>query len=194
MKQERAWLIATRVALGVVAALFLVLIATGIALTFRYRPTVTDAYANVGGGGSHSFFTARRAHQVASTLFLVAVGALAIASIGLFLIRHARARIAIPLAAGFSALVASFTGFLLPWDQLSLRAVVVGTNMQGYRPILSRNSKVNYVLFGNRTTSAATLSREYWLHALAIPLVIVSLLIALLWAARRSMVRSAPGG
>jgi quinol-cytochrome oxidoreductase complex cytochrome b subunit len=191
--QERAWLIATRVALGLVAALLIVMIVTGIALTFRYQPDVTDAYANVGSLQHHSSFTARRVHQVVSTLFLVAVGFLAIASIGLFLVRRRRASILLPLLAGFSALVASFTGFLLPWDQLSLWAVTVGTNMRGYEPILRNDHKINYVLFGNRTTAAATLRNEYWLHAVAIPIVIIGLLIALWFVARRSSkLRTAP--
>ena len=32
-------------------------------------------------------------------------------------------------------LLLSFTGYLLPWDQLALWAVTVGTNMMGYTPV-----------------------------------------------------------
>jgi quinol-cytochrome oxidoreductase complex cytochrome b subunit len=31
-----------------------------------------------------------------------------------------------------ATLLASFTGFLLPWDQLALWAVTVGSDLQGY--------------------------------------------------------------
>ena len=43
-------------------------------------------------------------------------------------------------------LLLSFTGYLLPWDQLSLWAVTVGTNMMGYTPVFG--SQVKYVLLG----------------------------------------------
>src|SRR6478609_6892682 len=33
-------------------------------------------------------------------------------------------------------LLLSFTGYLLPWDQLALWAVTVGTNMMGYTPVI----------------------------------------------------------
>src|SRR5207248_5976384 len=33
----------------------------------------------------------------------------------------------------------SFTGYLLPWDQLALWAVTVGTNIGGYSPVLRKN-------------------------------------------------------
>ena len=40
----------------------------------------------------------------------------------------------------------SFTGYLLPWDQLALWAVTVGTNMMGYTPVFG--SQVRFVLLG----------------------------------------------
>ena len=43
-------------------------------------------------------------------------------------------------------LLLSFTGYLLPWDQLALWAVTVGTNMIGYTPVFG--SQVRFVLLG----------------------------------------------
>ena len=43
-------------------------------------------------------------------------------------------------------LLLSFTGYLLPWDQLALWAVTVGTNMMGYTPVFG--SQVRFVLLG----------------------------------------------
>ena len=43
-------------------------------------------------------------------------------------------------------LLLSFTGYLLPWDQLALWAVTVGTNMIGYTPVFGRD--VRFVLLG----------------------------------------------
>ena len=39
-------------------------------------------------------------------------------------------------------LLLSFTGYLLPWDQLSLWAVTVGTNMMGYTPVFGGSGEV----------------------------------------------------
>ena len=43
-------------------------------------------------------------------------------------------------------LLLSFTGYLLPRDQLALWAVTVGTNMIGYTPVFGRD--VRFVLLG----------------------------------------------
>ena len=43
-------------------------------------------------------------------------------------------------------LLLSFTGYLLPWDQLALWAVTVGTNMMGYTPVFG--NQVRFVLLG----------------------------------------------
>ena len=177
---------ATRIAVGVVAALFVVLLVTGLLLTFRYRPDVSEAYASASGISYHApAFGARRIHRYASFLFVAAVGGLAISSIGLFLVRRRAVFTAYPVIAGIAALAASFTGFLLPWDQLSLWAVTVGTNMQGYTHIL-RGHEVKFVLIGSREIQTADLSRWFWLHAVALPGVIVAILIALAFATRRA--------
>ena len=43
-------------------------------------------------------------------------------------------------------LLLSFTGYLLPWDQLALRAVTVGTDLRGYRWLVG--DEVRFVLAG----------------------------------------------
>src|SRR6202044_382880 len=50
-------------------------------------------------------------------------------------------------------LLLSFTGYLLPWDQLALWAVTVGTNMMGYTPVFG--SQVNFVLIGGSTIGSS---------------------------------------
>jgi len=172
---------ATRVALWVVGALFVILLATGIALAFRYRPDVSFGTRPA----PSPLFTARRVHRLASFFFVPAVGMLAISSIGLFLVRRRSAYLAYPLSAGVAALAAAFTGFLLPWDQLGLRAVTVGTNMQGYVPIL-RGHDVRFVLIGTSEITDAAFSRWFWLHAVALPLFLVATGVVVALKARRS--------
>jgi len=185
----RVWQSATRVAVWIVGALFAVMIVTGIALVFRYRPSVTRPYASVTGLETRSPVSWRGVHRLAAELFVPAVGALAIASIGLFLARRDRAPIVLSLLAGLGALTAVFTGYLLPWDQLSLWAVTVGTDMRGYTPIL-RNHDVKYVILGSREIDVATFNRWFWIHTVVVPLVIVAVLIALVMTARRSSSRT----
>ena len=56
-------------------------------------------------------------------------------------------------------LLLSFTGYLLPWDQLSLWAVTVGTNMMGFTPVFG--DQVRFVLLGGKQIGAETLLRWY---------------------------------
>ena len=190
MEQERPWRIATRAAIWVVGGLLVVLVATGVTLSFRYRPDVSGAYANVADLEQRSILSARSAHRLAAAGFLPAVGCLAIASIGLFLTRRERGPTVLPLLAGGLTLAAVFTGYLLPWDQLSLWAVSVGTNMRGYGPII-RGHSVKYVLIGSTEVGTATFSRWFWVHTVLVPLVMVAVLAALVINVRRRPVRGA---
>ena len=52
-------------------------------------------------------------------------------------------------------LLLSFTGYLLPWDQLALWAVAVGTNMMGYTPVFGQD--VRFVLLGGAEIGSETL-------------------------------------
>ena len=64
-------------------------------------------------------------------------------------------------------LLLSFTGYLLPWDQLALWAVTVGTNMMGYTPVFG--NQVRFVLLGGVEIGTDTLLRWYVLHVLHAP-------------------------
>src|SRR5437867_2133580 len=62
----------------------------------------------------------------------------------------------------------SFTGYLLPWDQLAIWAVTVGTNMVGATPLVG--SEINFLLRGSIEVTGNTLLRFYVLHVVALPL------------------------
>jgi quinol-cytochrome oxidoreductase complex cytochrome b subunit len=51
-------------------------------------------------------------------------------------------------------LLLSFTGYLLPWDQLALWAVTVGTNMMGFTPVFG--NQVQFVLLGGQVEIGPT--------------------------------------
>ena len=65
----------------------------------------------------------------------------------------------------------SFTGYLLPWDQLAFWAVTVGTEMAGYVPFIGE--AVKEIMLGGSVVSSATLLRFYVLHVAVLPTVIV---------------------
>ena len=67
-------------------------------------------------------------------------------------------------------LLLSFTGYLLPWDQLALWAVTVGTNMMGYTPVFGEQVRFCCSAAGDRHRHAA---RWYVLHVLLLPFVLV---------------------
>jgi quinol-cytochrome oxidoreductase complex cytochrome b subunit len=77
----------------------------------------------------------------------------------------------------------SFTGYLLPWDQLALWAVTVGTNMMGYTPVFG--DQVQFVLLGGVSIGPATLLRWYVLHVLFIPFITVVFLAVHFWRIRK---------
>jgi quinol-cytochrome oxidoreductase complex cytochrome b subunit len=64
-------------------------------------------------------------------------------------------------------LALSFTGYLLPWDQLSFWAVTVGTNIVSYAPVLG--AKLRFILLGGDTVGSDALLRFYTLHVIAVP-------------------------
>src|ERR687885_229098 len=80
-------------------------------------------------------------------------------------------------------LLLSFTGYLLPWDQLALWAVTVGTNMMGYTPVFGQ--QVRFVLLGGVEIGGATLLRWYVLHVLMLPFVIVIFMAIHFWRVRK---------
>ena len=76
-------------------------------------------------------------------------------------------------------LALSFTGYLLPWDQLSFWAVTVGANIVGYAPVLG--VKLRFLLLGGDTVGGEALLRFYTLHVIAIPTVAVVLINYHIW-------------
>ena len=69
-------------------------------------------------------------------------------------------------------LILSFTGYLLPWDQLAFWAITVGTNIAGYVPNLPGfEYNVNRVmLLASTNVGQDALIRFYVLHVALLPL------------------------
>jgi quinol-cytochrome oxidoreductase complex cytochrome b subunit len=78
---------------------------------------------------------------------------------------------------------ASFTGYLLPWDQLAYWAITVGTNIAGYAPGVG--PVMRKLLLGGREIGQNTLIRFYTLHIAVLPLLITFLVSIHLWRVRK---------
>ena len=76
-------------------------------------------------------------------------------------------------------LLLSYTGYLLPWDQLSYWGTTVGSNIISSIPFLG--AKLRYYLLAGHTVNANALLRFYVLHTMILPLTLISLVAVHLW-------------
>jgi cytochrome b6 len=76
-------------------------------------------------------------------------------------------------------LLLSYTGYLLPWDQLSYWGVTVGSNIMSSTPFIGE--KLRFVLLGGNTVNANALLRFYVLHTVILPLSALLLISIHLW-------------
>jgi len=66
-----------------------------------------------------------------------------------------------------------FTGYLLPWDQVSYWATVVGTEIAGAVPIVGEHTLL--ILRGGEIVSESTLTRFFTVHVIVLPWVFMLL-------------------
>jgi quinol-cytochrome oxidoreductase complex cytochrome b subunit len=77
----------------------------------------------------------------------------------------------------------SFTGYLLPWDQLAFWAITVGTNIAAYAPLVG--DQVKFLLLGGHVIGSMTLLRFYVLHCVMLPLAMLMLISLHVWRVRK---------
>lgn len=84
-------------------------------------------------------------------------------------------------------LLLSFTGYLLPWDQLAFWAVTVGSEIAGYAPnIPGFEYNINKVmLLASTTVGQDALIRFYVLHVAVLPIVTGTLIGVHFWRIRK---------
>ncbi|MBF0170632.1 MAG: cytochrome b N-terminal domain-containing protein [Nitrospinae bacterium] len=94
-------------------------------------------------------------------------------------------------------LLLSFTGYLLPWDQLGFWAVTVGTNMASATPLIGYegpfsdllgiqvNNDIRFALLGGTRVGANALIRAYVWHCVALPLLASGMMIFHFWRIRK---------
>jgi len=78
----------------------------------------------------------------------------------------------------------AFTGYLLPWDQLSYWAVTVSTAMLGYVPAIG--PVLQRVVRGGAEIGAGTLTVFYTVHTSIVPTLLVFLMAFHFWRVRKA--------
>jgi quinol-cytochrome oxidoreductase complex cytochrome b subunit len=170
----------------VLTVLFAILNLTGMYLMFFYTPSVAAAYGDMQllrtGVGFGQLV--RNVHRWSAHLMVIAV-LLHLARV-FFAGAYKRPRqFNWVLGVGLLVLTLafSFTGYLLPWDQLSYWAVTVGTNLVNYVPLLG--GVLRDLLLGGAQIGQATLLRFYALHVFVLPAALTVLLALHLWRVRK---------
>jgi quinol-cytochrome oxidoreductase complex cytochrome b subunit len=192
---RRALKFRTTLGLGLISLyLFLILIVTGVLLMFYYVPATDYAYQNM--KDLEFVVTAgqvlRNMHRWAAHLMVLFVALHMcrafytaaykpprefnwVIGVGLFLL----------------TLGLSFTGYLLPWDQLAYWAITVGTSIAGYAPLVGQ--KLKFLFLGGHVVGESALLRFYVLHVIVLPLVAVLLIAVHLWRVRKDGGLARPG-
>lgn len=173
--------------LGIISTVLLgSLIASGVYLMFFYVPSPEQAYADIQTIQTEVTFGQyiRNVHRWSAHLMVLAVAA---HMARVFYRGGYKAPRQFNWVIGVSLLVLtllmSFTGYLLPWDQLAFWAVTVGTEMAAYVPFVGAD--VQEMLLGGPLVGSATLLRFYVLHVAVLPSIIVVVLMVHLWRWRK---------
>lgn len=77
----------------------------------------------------------------------------------------------------------SFTGYLLPWDQLAFWAVTVGSKMVASVPVIGDAAAL--LLLGDQTVGEAALLRFYVLHCVVLPVALTGIVAFHLYRVRK---------
>jgi len=168
---------------GITAFLFVLEMVTGVFLMFYYHPSPEHAYQDMEALREIvSFGVMRDLHRWAGHLMVITVF---LHMVRVFITGAYKPPREFNWIVGVLLLVLtlsmSFTGYLLPWDQVSLWAVTVASNVAASLPFPGART----LLLGDHTVSGATLLRFYVLHCAALPLLAVILMALHFWRIRK---------
>lgn len=170
----------------IISVLFGILVVTGVYLMFFYTPAVGSAYGDMQNLRTSVGFgqLVRNVHRWSAHLMVLAVFLHLVRTFYAGAYKKPREfNWVIGVMMLLLTLGLSFTGYLLPWDQLSYWAVTVGTNLTEYIPLFGKT--VQNLLIGGPQIGQATLQRFYALHVAVLPLALVLLLCIHIWRVRK---------
>jgi quinol-cytochrome oxidoreductase complex cytochrome b subunit len=165
---------------------FLILVITGVLLMLYYHPSVPQAYADMKDlqfvVSSGVFLRNLHRWSAHAMVFLVFAHMFKVFYRGAY--RPPREfNWVIGVVLLLLTLLLSYTGYLLPWDQLSYWAVTVGSNIASAVPVFGKD--LRFLLLGGNQVNANALLRFYVLHCMILPVAIVLLIAVHFWRIRK---------
>lgn len=163
---------------GMTLFFFLVQVCTGVLLMLYYRPSAEEAFESIEFLVTTVPFgwLVRSIHAWSANL-MVFFAFLHLVSV--FFMKAYRPPRELTWVTGvlllFLALGFGFSGYLLPWNQLSFFATRVGTDIAGVVPVVGTYA-LRFLRGGDRV-SGATLSRFYGWHTAILPMITFSVLV-----------------
>src|SRR6202162_1809838 len=185
---------------GITFYLFIVLTLTGVMLMFYYHPSKVQEFRDVLYLEHAVPFgkLLRNMHRWAAHLMVIAVW---LHMFRVFLTGSYKKPREFNWNVGVILLVLtlllSFTGYLLPDDQLGFWAVTVGTNMARATPLLGHEgpfgeqmgmtpyNDVRFGLLGGSIVAANALLRSYIWHCIGIPIIALIFMMVHFWRVRK---------
>jgi quinol-cytochrome oxidoreductase complex cytochrome b subunit len=171
---------------GITLVCAFVLTVTGVLLMFYYHPSVPQAYRDMKELAyvvDNGLFL-RNMHRWAAHLMVIAAF---LHMLRVFYHRAYRPPRQFNWVVGVVLMVAtlllSYTGYLLPWDQLAFWGVSVGTNMAKEAPLIG--DKMRFLLLGGNLVSENALLRFYVLHCVVLPVALLLLVSVHVWRVRK---------
>ncbi|NPA35234.1 MAG: DUF4405 domain-containing protein [Chlorobi bacterium] len=171
---------------GIATLLFVILATTGLMLRFIYVPVIDMAYDSIVSLQEFYIFgrLLRNLHYWSANL-MVAVVFLHLVRVlysqSVYFERRKNWLYGLIL---FSIVLSfNFTGYLLPWDQLSYWAVTIMTEILSYIPLIGH--PVSIALKGGEQVGQNTLTNFYALHTGVLPLLIIVFMVLHFWLVRK---------
>ena len=174
--------------LGGLAALMVVQqLATGLLLGFFYEPLPVKAYQSVQHIQNTVFLgrLVRNMHHWTghAPIVVVFLHLLRVFFSGAFYPPRRRNWL-VGLGLAVCILTANFSGYLLPWDQLSYWAVTIATSMLGYIPGIG--TSLQEMMRGGSEVGTATLQLFYSVHTSLVPVALFLFMAYHFWFVRRA--------
>ncbi|MCX6550236.1 MAG: cytochrome b N-terminal domain-containing protein [Acidobacteria bacterium] len=172
--------------------LFVLLLLSGLPLMVFYVPSTREAYQSIKDIEHVVSFGwwIRAAHRIAAHLMVIVVS---LHLVRVFLTgayknagqreQHREWNWVIGVAMLVGTLLLSFTGYLLPWDQLAFWAVTVSMNIVSSTLLVG--PAIRDALIGGREIGQTALMRFYLLHIVVVPIAMAVLFAYHMWRVRK---------
>jgi quinol-cytochrome oxidoreductase complex cytochrome b subunit len=172
--------------------LFLILTVTGVILMFHYTPSVERAYwsmKDIEFAVSFGWFLRRlhrlSAHLMVAMVFLHMFRVFYTSSYkdGKIIDSKRSLNWIMGVILLILTLLLSFTGYLLPWDQLAFWAITVGTNIAASVPLIGE--QIRETMLGGTAIGQNALIRFYVLHVFLLPVILFAIAFWHMWRIRK---------